>query len=186
MMKIKTVPKINLLILIIFLIIIILTTTTTAQQSHKNRRLNSTDVLTRSSSRGGFSIGGGGGRNKTRGEGGISLLRNTTRGSGFNVGLKTVFTTAPPFSQAVTSSSNNVPLITGGTGGINSGTKIVRVGLMLSYSMFMYRDYQRAVLNVLLQLQKYKSRFKFLQEYNFTLSEVNLVMITVSPSPQGN
>jgi hypothetical protein len=65
------------------------------------------------------------------------------------------------------------------------GAKNVSVGLIVPYSMFHRRDYERAVSNVMLYLQRGKAKYDFLQKYRFTTSEVLTLMITVSPSPRG-
>ena len=104
--------------------------------------------------------------------GGINTLRNMHRGGGLSVGGTTSTTTTTPIPSIPISS-------------INIGNQSVSVGLIVPFSMFQRRDYERAVSNVMLYLQKGKVKYDFLQKYRFTTSEVLTLMITVSPSPRG-
>jgi len=103
--------------------------------------------------------------------GGINSLRNMNRGPGLSIG-------------GTTSTTTLTPAIPAGPG--NSENRSVSVGLIVPYSMFYRRDYERAVSNVMVYLQgKGKVKYDFLQKYRFTTTEVLTLMITVSPSPRG-
>lgn len=75
----------------------------------------------------------------------------------------------------------------------NSNTSLPKlsVGLIVPHTSFGVREYTRAINKAVLNLHKGygrtkgQSRFSFLDKYEFTPSQVNSIMMKLTPSPTG-
>ena len=60
------------------------------------------------------------------------------------------------------------------------------MGLILPYSIYKEREYNKAVSTALADLQRSKRRdFKFLDEFEFSQAQIHRIMMKVNPSPTG-
>lgn len=65
----------------------------------------------------------------------------------------------------------------------NKGGKSINVGLIVPHTNFGKREYVKAINNAVGQIQKVRSKFKFLSEYNFAPGNVHYDMMSLTPSP---
>ncbi|CAG7721271.1 unnamed protein product [Allacma fusca] len=116
-------------------------------------------------------------RNSSSASIGSKLGHDYGRGSGSGVSES-----PGSVGQLKTTSQPETILVAGGPSSIREDEKEnLTVGLILPHSMFYQRDYVRAVTSAI-SFFRNKAKYKFLERYKL---EVQMVMITVSPSPKG-
>lgn len=75
----------------------------------------------------------------------------------------------------------------GKSGGSNLPIKNLTVGLILPPTAFGVRKYNSTIINAINNLSKSRGpKLKFLKDYQFTPSQVNSKMMSLTPSPTGN
>jgi hypothetical protein len=68
----------------------------------------------------------------------------------------------------------------------NSNVLALNLGLILPHSIYKEREYNKAVATALSDLQRSKRKeFKFLDEFEFSQSQIHRIMMKVNPSPTG-
>lgn len=109
--------------------------------------------------------------------GGNSSTLQTQRKGGLQLGGRgrNASTRAPP-TEATTTPSSLLP----------EERVRLSVGMVVPYSMFQQRDYQRAIYNVINILEKKKGGVRdFFKRYTLYTDDVKLTMLPVAPSPRG-